>query len=855
MSVTTRTVQRQPGATRAVVRQLASERANARLPLTFLGTHGDNRHPLEQGWQAHMWSHHAFVSGAVYAASIAVHAAVENGILPEPGWSMAYAGTVTAMGATGLFAAAGGLIATAGERFSDWARAYFTATPLAATAYLIAVSATSPFSTGNLAAIAAGTAVGMGMYYQMRTQQDATELKYVARFASQPTPAARQAVARPVAPMPALIEDDNPEFRKWNKALADVGLKGCRVLSKMDTPAGYAMKIGLPPKGNVSPEAVGKKLEQLERCLGMLRDVLEFDVATHPGNGRELSDRCWIIVDVEDILSQLIEMPDDHAAHQPARIADTFTIGTFMDGTPMTLRLREIAALIVGVRGRGKTNLFHVLVHRLSQCTDVVLWAIDLKGGRAVKPWLKPWLDETAERPVFDWVATTRAEAMLMVKAANVLIKWRGNASSGGSKINPSPDNPAVLILIDEFAAIAGKHAGRTMTNKAKDWWRDPSVTQMTNVITESVQLGRSEAVDFVFFTQRSTVTMSGSGDLKSQCELRIGLGVTNPNDAQSVFQNNQIAAKKLRKLKNKRTRGACLIENGEDDNHLAGKTYYYGDDDAMLSRIHKAATLHAMNPADLPEAQQQAIDDALMELTDGECGYGVGPYAASDQRWSMDRAAHLYTDGLAPEWDDTADPEDLLGAEPTSGVGTATATMTRPRTTPRPTSAPPTPARPGPTAPTYNKEATMPTSPGHPPVLPEGYTGSRYYVPRADRDQDSNPPPNADDRETLNYQREFDNMVQFLTAGPAIAEPVYDLADPEQQTRYELMLTIVERAGAAGISPGEIMKAMVKSGNCWSQRTQLYPALKRAVTAKKIVQPIERGPYYTPAHAPKRAS
>lgn len=885
---------------------LANQRA-PQLPLTFLGTYGDDKPADEQGWQPHMWSHQLFASGAVFAAGQAVHQAVERGILETP-LPFAGGGLFAALCATGLgvAGAAAGLVSTAGEKFTDWARAYFAGGSLSAGAYLAAVANTSPYSIGALTALAAGTAVGMGMYSRMRHEQDAHELAYVARWTT-PVPAAAGG-GGPQPPAPPVFEELDPERRKWNDAFNRVGLKGCKMIKRVDTPAGYAVLVGLPATGAIGGAAVAAKLGNLEIALRMLKDCLEYDVAVNR-EGRELSDRCWIHVDVANILEQLLEMPDGIEDHQPRSINQAIRVGTFMDGSPMWLKFREISALIVGVRGRGKTNLFHVLVHRLSQCIDAVLWAVDLKGGRAVKPWLAPWLDDNnpeADRPVFDWVATTRAEAALMIHAAKFLIDYRGKMSRGGSKITPSVDQPALLVLCDEVAALVGKQSGPRVPERGKRAWANPTANQIAGILTLCIQLGRSEAVDFALFTQRATVSMVGGGDLKSQCEMRIGLGVTNKGDASSVFQNDSINARKLSKLKHKKTRGACLIENGDNPNHLCGKTYFYGDDNDMVHRIYRTATLHSSYPADLPLLEQQAIDDALLALTDGEMGYGVGPDAAGDQRWSLDRAAHLYTDDLAPEWDDD-DPSDgthLGGVAdvPVSGAGArgGAATLARPRSAPPRAARPTSPARPpapmaGPNPPTYNRSATVPTSPGHAPVdpaaPPTGSRPSRYYVPRAERgDQPATPPAtppatggdqpqrpasryytpraerapgqpaieptgDAPSEEELRYQSEFDQLVRFLaTPEGATTEVTYDASDPEQASRYEVMLDIIRAAGTNGIMAGGIMAEMVKRGRAWSRRSELHPALKRAKDDEaKIVQPRERGRYYWAEYAPKR--
>lgn len=871
MTVTNRPQQGREAA-RAALAARAAERAPT-LPVTFLGTLSDDpKKPVDdQGWQPHMWSHQLFASGAVLAAAQAVHTAVEKGILTTP---LPFAGAGLFVGGCaatlGLVTAAAGLLATAGEKFSDWSRAYFAGGPLAAGAYLAAVANTSPYSTGALTALLGGTAIGMGMYWRMRQEQDAHELRYVTtRGGHQPAP------GQPAAPAAAVVDvtqDLDPENRKWNEAFARTGLKGCRVLKRVETPAGYAVLVGFPASGAVGGDTVAAKLPNLERALRMLKDCLEYDVAVNR-DGRELSDRCWVHVDVANILEQLLEMPDDIEDHEPRSVNNFLRVGTFMDGTPLVLRLREISALIVGVRGRGKTNLFHVLVHRLSQCIDVVLWAIDLKGGRAVKPWLAPWLDDSngeAIRPVFDWVATTRAEASLMIHAAQYLIEFRGKMSKGGSKITPSVDQPAVLVLCDEIAALVGKHSGPRVPERGAAWWRNPTANQIAGVLTTCIQLGRSEAVDFVLFTQRATVSMVGGGDLKSQCELRIGLGVTNKGDASSVFQNDSVNARKLSKLKNKKTRGACLIENGEDPNHLCGKTFFYGDDRVMTDRIYRTATRHAMYPADLPTLEQQAIDDALMALTGGECGYGVGPDAAGDQRWSLDRAAHLYTEDLEPEWDDD-DPSDglTLGGlhdAPVSGPaggGTATATRTRPappaaRNRPTSPAARPAPAA-GPNPPTYNRGAAIPTSPGHAPLDPSTPppSGNKYYTPRDNRTPGqpaTEPEGTAATPEERHFQDEFDGLVRFLAGAPEIEEVNYDTSDPEQVSRYDLLLEIIREAGTAGIMPGGMMAQMVRRGRAWSRRSELYPALKKAKDEEhKIVQPLERGRYYWHEFAPGR--
>lgn len=838
---------------RAERRALLQPSRQRKLPATWLGT-GGHPDPADDGWQDSMWWHPLYAAGATYLAGTGIDHALRAGVVdPLPLFAElaippgGVAGTAAALlGAAGGLA---GLVATAGDRFSGWARAMLTFGPAAAGAWLTSVAATSPYNVPNLAAAAFGTAAGMLLYRRTRDEQDRHEQAWVAQFA---IPEQRPATA-PTDPPPApIVEQLDPELQLWTAALARVGLKGCRARKRADTPAGFAILVRFPESGTTGRAQVEAKTEALERALGMLEDVLEVDVALDPVTGRVLSDRCWIHVDVEDILAKILPMPGGPETQGPTTIREAFRIGTFANGRPMVLRLREISALIVGVRGRGKTNLFHVLVHQLSRCTDVVLWAIDLKGGRAVKPWLAAWLGGDAQRPVFDWVATTRAEASLMLHAAEALIGHRGNVSHGGSKIDPSEEHPAVLILCDEIAALVGKHAGPRMPGKGPDAWRNPTANQMAAVLTRVIQLGRSEAVDAVLFSQRGTVTMVGGGDLKSQCELRIGLGVTNAGDATSVFQNDNVAARKLRKLKHKRTRGACLVENGDDPNHLAGKTWFYGDGDEMKANIRRTSIAHAMYPADLPELEQRAIDTALRILTGGACGYGVGADGGEAERWSLERAEHLYTADyeLPDEWtDDEPGDDGRLGGRHLSVVpdpppaGGGTALRARP-------------------APSTARPAEQVDDRGN-------QRGGRYYTPRAERRDAAAGAPAGEPTDTaagqpaeLRAEDLPDDVADQLAAGfeeylaGLAADDAPQLAGgdaPEELSRYDLMVEIIREAGPAGIMAGQVYRLMERRGRAWAHRPDIYPALKKALADRAIVQPNgPRGRYYHRDNAPR---
>lgn len=719
-------------------------------PLTWLG--GE--------WEHSSWLHPAWVAAGTYAAG---EAATLGGLSP---W---YAGGLT------VAAGAAGLLATAGSRFCDAARAYMTGAGLAVGAWLTWASATSPFNTPSVIAAVAGTLVATAAYPGMRHAQQLHEQRV--RFWAQRGEGPAAVV---VDPEPAKPED----ARRWEKFMASVGLRGLTYLERTPNKAGFAVRFRLPATGSVTFSHVVNAAHRIEIGFPHGRDGMVRVERARDEHGRDLAGEVLLHFDVRDVLAETITMPMEHT---PLSINTAFPIGEFTDGEPIYLTLREIAALIVGLRGRGKTNLFNVLVHQLSRCVDVCLWGIDLKGGRAIKPWLRAWLDGRAKRPVFDWVATSRAEAHLMLKGALGLITQRGEQGSGGTKITPSRRQPAVLILCDEVAALTGQHSGPRFRSDGEG----PTARDFSADITLGIQLGRSEAVDWILFTQRSTVSMTGGGDLKSQCELRIGLGVSNPQDARSVFEGDAVAAKLLAKFKGKRTRGSVMVQEGED-RAMPGKCYFYGDDVQMLANVYEASIKHADLPAPLDEAGQRAVDAAVRAASGGQHGYS--------DRWDTARAAHLYSDDLPPEVTDA--DIDAMRDEP-SGTPQrgGTSTATEPRTEVR---------------------------------------RNRFFPARQRRSG-----PVVEQEPSTAEDPEWDALIaKFEQSGTPVPEP----ERPGDSDRQARMVDLVDEAGERGTTASRLYAALVDElGDDAPARQTMHTWLNSAKDDGQIKQPSPRGRYYTP--------
>jgi hypothetical protein len=311
---------------------------------------------------------------------------------------------------------------------------------------------------------------------------------------------------------------------QWPALLARIGYPGVALVRREETLCGYSALLWLPPSGRVTYTQLAASRENLEVAARIRHGSLRFERG-------QAAHEVILHVAERDVLAETIPLPaDDHCL----TITQPIAIGVHEDGQVCTLTLREVATLIVGLRGSGKSNLLNVLIAQLARCPDVLIFVIDQKGGRMAAPWLAPWLAGKTPRPVIDWLATTREEAEVMLRACLRGIEARSRSGSGGEKIIPSPGQPAIMLIVDEAAVIFGLGTGGPRSSLG-----GTTNSQLAALGTQITMLGRSEAIDPVFATQRGTATMTGSGDLKSQCGLRIGLGVASETDAQLIIPDD----------------------------------------------------------------------------------------------------------------------------------------------------------------------------------------------------------------------------------------------------------------------------------------------------------------------------
>ena len=338
------------------------------------------------------------------------------------------------------------------------------------------------------------------------------------------------------------------EIAKWDFLFESVGIPGVRVTELREERAGRVLRLALPRDGSATIDSLNAVADKVAVILHLRPGTVEFEHGDHSAD---------IIMRLRErnVLAKVTQFSPEHRV---STVNKPFAVGVQEDGSIAKITLRELHAMIVGTTGAGKSNLINVMLAQLTGCVDTLIWVIDMKGGRVVKPWLQPWGEGLTEAPALDWVATTREEAALMMAAFNQAIQARANSGIGGSKIVPSASMPQIVLITDEMADLFGVTRG-TRSQVGEDGTTN---SVFISLAESAAQKGRSEACATVWATQRGTVTMTGSGDLKSLCTLRISLGSATAADAYSVTPDSRIAQKRAAGLLS--VKGGGVIVRGE---------------------------------------------------------------------------------------------------------------------------------------------------------------------------------------------------------------------------------------------------------------------------------------------------
>ena len=124
-------------------------------------------------------------------------------------------------------------------------------------------------------------------------------------------------------------------------------------------------------------------------------------------------------------------------------ITEPIDLGPFEDAAPARVLFLRRHGLFGGVSGSGKSGLLNVLMANLSACTDVVIWAVDLKKGMELAPWAS-CIDRLATRPAEARALLRDAVAILEARAAKLARSGQRAAGLGAEPGHARADHPGL---------------------------------------------------------------------------------------------------------------------------------------------------------------------------------------------------------------------------------------------------------------------------------------------------------------------------------------------------------------------------------------------------------------------------
>jgi FtsK/SpoIIIE family len=354
------------------------------------------------------------------------------------------------------------------------------------------------------------------------------------------------------------------KLQAWPDIAKAIGLAGAEVMSATVDVWGWRARFRLA-RGQTLSDVVAK-IPAIESGLGTFRGA----VRVYP-TPDDLANRCEIRVLDADPHAGSIPWPGPSVTS----ITQPIDLGPFEDASPCYVLFLRRHGLLGGATGSGKSGGLNVLMGNLVACRDVVIWAIDLKKGMELKPWESciarlATTPEQATALLGDAVATLEARAELL-------------AATGKRSWEISPDMPALVIIIDEYAELA---------DEAPDAMQD----------TDSIaRLGRAVAVTLIAATQRPTQKAMGQGAVRSQMDLRICFRVRERRDVDLVLGQGMLHGGW--DAHNLNAPGKFLISGPEHQTPKRARAYLLTD-----QVVSDTAARYAGNRPALDEESQRAI-------------------------------------------------------------------------------------------------------------------------------------------------------------------------------------------------------------------------------------------------------
>ena len=363
------------------------------------------------------------------------------------------------------------------------------------------------------------------------------------------------------------------QLAAWPQIAQTIGLTGSRVMSAVVDVWGWRARFALARGQTI--EDVAAHLPAIESALGTYRGA----VRVYP-TADDLANRFELRVLSSDPHADAITWPGASVTS----ITEPIDLGPFEDAVPARVLFLRRHALVGGVSGSGKSGGLNVLMGNLTACTDVVIWAIDLKRGIELGPWSS----------CIARLAVTPAEARALLADAVAVLEARAAylAAMGQRTWEPSPELPALVIIVDEYAELA------------------ENVPAAAADADSIARRGRAVAVTLIAATQRPTQKAMGQGALRSQMDVRICFRVRERRDVDLILGQGMLTAGWHPHTLN--APGKFLVSAPEHDRPRRARAYLVTD-----QAVTDTAARHAHLRPPLDPISHQAIAERAQAQPD----------------------------------------------------------------------------------------------------------------------------------------------------------------------------------------------------------------------------------------------